>query len=394
MYKMLGGILLVSGTTIGAGMLANPVMTGFSGFFPSLFLFFMYWILMSFTALLFLEVTLWMSKHEGNMITMAEMTLGKVGKMICWTAYLFLLYALTTAYLAGGGPILNGLIEGLTGYKLPEFLESLPLLALFGYFVYRGTHSIDYLNRFLMFGLALTYILMTLFLLPHVKTELLQHVDLKAIWIGSSVVATSFGFHIVIPSLTAYLNRDVNQLKKVILFGSFIPLVVYLIWQYLVLGIVPLENIASGYAAGTNGAELLSNYLGKGLLADIARIFSLIAIVTSFLGVSMSLTDFLADGFKIKRTVLGNMGLIALTFIPPFLIAIIDPRVFLTALDYAGAFGVVFLLALMPALMVLFGRKHFKGPYRAPGGTLALLTTIGVSVFLIGIELMQQLGLI
>lgn len=392
MHKIWGGILIVSGTTIGAGMLANPVMTSFTGFFPSLLLFFLYWILMTFSALLFLEVSLWMTKQESNMISMAEMTLGHTGKVVCWSVYLFLLYALTTAYLAGGGPILNGLLHDITGYSMPEAWDSLPLLAIFGYFVYRGAHSIDYLNRVLMIGLASTYLLMVFFLFPHVKASLLSHADMKAIWVGSSVIATSFGFHIVIPSLTTYLNRDVKALKKVIIIGSFIPLVVYLIWQYLVLGIVPLDNLAQGYSQGTNGAELLSDYLGDGFLSDTARVFSLIAIVTSFLGVAMSLTDFLADGFNIQRSHWGNVSLIALTFLPPLLITMIDPRVFLLALDYAGAFGVVFLLAFFPALMVWFGRKRHQGTYQAPGGTFALLATMGVSLFLIGIEVLQQLG--
>ena len=276
MKKMWGGVLLVSGTTVGAGMLANVIVTGLAGFYPSLILFFLYWVLMNFTALLFLEVNLWMTKDEGNMLTMAEMTLGKWGKVVCWTAYLFLLYALTTAYLAGGGPILNDLLEGLTGYRLPAQLESMPLLVIFGYFVYQGTHSIDYLNRWLMSALVISYGLMVIFLTPHVDLSLLEHVDMGALWLGSSVVATSFGFHIVIPSLTTYLDRDVSRLKKSILIGSAIPLVIYLIWQFLVLGIVPVDgslSLRSGYVSGSNGAEILSAYLGNGMLSDIALIF-------------------------------------------------------------------------------------------------------------------------
>ena len=54
-YRLIGGILLVAGTTIGAGMLALPVVTGFVGFWPSLALFFVYWLYMTFTAFLMFE---------------------------------------------------------------------------------------------------------------------------------------------------------------------------------------------------------------------------------------------------------------------------------------------------------------------------------------------------
>lgn len=395
MNKTIGGILLVAGTTVGAGMLALPVATGFAGFWPSVALFLVYWVFMTYTAFLILEVNLWVPKKANNMITMAEMTLGPVGKVVSWIAYLFLLYALTTAYLAGGGPLLNGFLGGITGWQLPKFLEALPLLLIFGYFVYRGTHSVDYLNRWLMLGLVGTYLLMVVLLMPHVQGALLQHVDLKALGVGSSIVATSFGFHIIIPSLTNYLDRDVKQLKKVILIGSAIPLVVYLIWQLLVLGIVPLDgevSLASGFREGTNGANLLSDYLGHSSLAEIAQAFSLLAIVTSFLGVSTSLSDFLADGLHIRRTPLGNLGLIALAFLPPLLIAMSDPRAFLTALEYAGAFGVVFLLGLMPALMVwkLRNKTREKSTYKAPGGKVVLSLVILFAVVAIGLEIVQK----
>lgn len=397
--RTLGGILLVSGTAIGAGMLALPVVTGFAGFWPTTALFIVYWLFMTYTALLILEVNLWAPKAGSNMITMAGMTLGNVGKAVSWIAYLFLLYALTTAYLAGGGPLLNDFISGLTGWHFPKALESMPLLVIFGYFIYRGAHTVDAVNRLLMSGLAIAYSLIVFLLAPHVELGLLTHWHPQTLWMGSSIIATSFGFHIVIPSLTSYLDRDVTKLKRVIIFGSAIPLCVYLVWEALVLGIIPVSgpvSITEGYAIGTNGAQLLSNYLEEGALAELIRVFSLIAIVTSFLGVSMSLSDFLADGFKVKRTGLGNLLIFTLAFAPPLLIAMTDPRAFLTALEYAGAFGVIFLLVLMPALMVWVGRKHFskQSIYKAPGGKLLLVLVIVFAAIVIGIEIFQRAGIL
>ncbi|HPE84919.1 MAG TPA: aromatic amino acid transport family protein, partial [Chlamydiales bacterium] len=54
----LGGIFLVSGTAIGAGMLALPVMTSVMGFIPSMVLFLVCWICMLITAFFFLDVNL------------------------------------------------------------------------------------------------------------------------------------------------------------------------------------------------------------------------------------------------------------------------------------------------------------------------------------------------
>ncbi|MBN9378428.1 MAG: tyrosine transporter [Chlamydiales bacterium 38-26] len=397
-YKLIGGILLVSGTTIGAGMLALPVITGFAGFLPSVFLLGLFWIYMTYTALLLLEVNLSM-EGSANLISMAKKTLGKPGEWLGWITYLFLLYSLTTAYLAGSSPIIIEGIESLTGNMLPSWSGALPLLLIFGYFIYKGTRSVDYLNRVLMMGLILAYVLLVIFLSPHVEVNLLKHTDPKYLLIAVSIVATSFGFHIIIPSLTAYMDRDVMNLKRAIWLGGFIPLVVYILWEVLSLGIIPLKgypSISEGYAQGSNGAHLLSEALSNSHVAFIARIFSFFAIVTSFLGVSLSLFDCLGDSLKINHSSKGRLIAFALTFAPPLVFALSDPRAFLTALEYAGAFGVVTLLGLLPALMAWSKRywSHDQKGYKTAGGKTALVFVMLFSLFVMLLELGNQLGLI
>lgn len=396
--RLLGGVLLVSGTAIGAGMLALPVVTGLAGFVPALALFVLYWLFMTFTALLILEVTLWMGEHA-NLVTMARKTLGKGGAVCGWIVYLFLLYTLTTAYIAGSGPIIMDFVYALTGWQMPVWSSSLPLLVIFGFFVYKGTKSVDYVNRILMFGLIITYCVIVVFLSPHVKPELLEHANWNYLWVSVSIVSTSFGFHIIIPTLSDYLKRDQKQLKKVILIGGFIPLLVYAVWEFLTLGIVPLDGnqgLIQGFQEGLDGATILSNRLGHTKISLIARCFSFFAIITSFLGVSLSLSDFLADGLKIKKTVKGKMLLYILTFIPPLLFTLADPRAFLNALEYAGAFGVVLLLAILPILMVWSGRyiQKRESKYRAPGGKPALIFAFIISLIVVGIEIANKTELL
>jgi tyrosine-specific transport protein len=397
-HRLIGGILLVSGTTIGAGMLALPIVTGFAGFWPTITLFIVYWLYMTFTAFLMLEVNLWMEAHT-NLITMARRTLGRSGQIFSSIIYLFLLYTLTTAYLAGGGPIFIEAFETVTGWKLPAWTSSFPLLVIFGFFVYQGARSVDYVNRLLMVGLAISYFLMVIFLAPHVQGSLLTHTHWSTLWLAISIVSTSFGFHIIIPTLTDYLHRDIKQLKWVLIIGSIIPLLVYCSWELLTLGIIPLHGpsgLKEGYQKGLDGATLLGMYLGKSELSLLARLFSLFAIVTSFLGVSLSLRDFLADGLKIQKTEKGRMFLYLLTFVPPLAITLVDPRAFLNALEYAGAFGVVTLLGLFPVLMVWRGRyvQHRTGEFRTPGGQWALAVALAISLFVIGLEIANKTGLI
>lgn len=396
--RLWGGVLLVSGTTIGAAMLALPVVTGFAGFLPSLALLLIFWFYMTFTAFLFLEVNLWMGPNT-NLITMAKQTLGKSGQYFSWVIYLFLLYTLTTAYMAGSGPIFIDFVHSITDWSLPTWAGPLPLLLIFGYFVYKGAHFVDYANRVLMTALVISFLAMVIFLTPHVELQLLERSNWPVLWMAVSVVSTSFGFHIIIPTLTDYLHRDVAKLRKVLWIGSCIPLVVYIIWELVTLGIIPLQGevgLASGYQQGMDGATLISKYLKKTEISQIAAFFSLFAIITSFLGVSLSLRDFLADGLKIRKNARGRIILYLLTFAPPLLLTLTDPRAFINALEYAGAFGVVTLLGVLPVLMVWRGRYVQNRPssFTVIGGKWALVVALILSISVISLEIANKTGLL
>lgn len=396
--KFFGGILLVAGTTIGAAMLALPVSAGISGFIPSLILFIIFWLYMTYTALLFLEVNTW-SGQRTNLLTMAKMTLGKGGEAICWTAYLFLLYSLLTAYIAGSTAIIGDLLTTYFNFSYPAAWYGIPLVLLLAYLLLKGTAHVDYWNRFLMVGLVVTYCAMILMLSPYVEIAKLERTDWPLSFTVVSVVATAYGFHIIIPSLYSYMHGDIKILKWVLLIGSFIPLIVYTLWQMVALGIIPFEGaegLLQGYQEGANGASLLAATINTPVLSLIAQLFSFFAIVTSFIGVALGLCDFLADGFKLQRTPSNNLLLVCLVFIPPFIISVTYARAFLTALEISGAYGVVFLLGLMPAIMVWRGRytqKRFHG-YTAPGGKFTLIAAIAFSIFVIGLEIAKSLQLV
>lgn len=394
--KLLGGTLLVAGTTIGGAVLALPVSTGLSGFFPSISVFFACWVMMIFSALLFLEINL-SFKGDVNLITMANRTLGTVGEMVAWGVYLFLLYSLTTAYIAGSGALCLELINEGLKMDLPNWVGPIPVLVFFGAYVYRGTGAVDSINRILMLGMIISFFALIGFTIPFLELERLEYYDWKYVPMATSVIATAYGFHIIIPSLVTYMDRDVVKLRKSILIGSAIPMVAYGIWEFFSLSTIPIEGeygLREAYKAGYPATYSLRYILQNPLVTTGARFFEFFAITTSFLGVSLSLTDFFADGLGIRKSRLGRLLLIAMAFIPPLIITWTYPRAFLSALEFAGAFGVLVLLAIFPALMAWSSRyrKNMEAPYRAPGGKVALVILIVYSLIVIGIEIGTKIG--
>ena len=389
--KAVGGALLVSGTAIGAGMLALPVVTGQGGFLPATLIFFICWAFSACTGLLLLEVCLWMPKGA-NLISMAEQLLGKVGKGAAWILYLFLFYCLTIAYVDQGGGFVVALFKGKLSHPLGLLLFS----GFFGYFVYLGTAWVDRVNFLLMIGLGLSFAIFFSLGLGEVKTEHLKRMEWLPAFLALPVMFTSFSYQGIIPSLTAYLDRHPRMVRFAILVGTSLPFLAYIVWEYLILGIVPAKGLMEASLQGHTAVEPLRELLIHSPIYLTGRFFSAFALTTSFLGVTLGLIDFLSDGLKIPKVGLRKLLLSALVYLPPIGIAMISPGLFITALGFAGGIGCALLLGLLPIAMVWVGRYH-QGYSRSHqqlfgGKTILILLALFV-LFELGIELFSELPL-
>ncbi|NGX62223.1 MAG: Tyrosine-specific transport protein [Chlamydiae bacterium] len=367
---VLGGSLLVAGTAIGGGMLALPLATAEGGFLPASVLYVLCWLFMAGTGLLFMEVFLW-SKREVNIVSMAHMTLGVPGKVVAWLLYLFLFYSLTVAYVAGGGRLVFG---GLDQFALPDWAGPLIFVAVFAPFVTIGAKFVDRVNTLLMFGLILSFLLFVVMGLGDVQIEPLKRQNWSlALW-ATPVLFTSFGFQGIVPTLTNYLDRDPQKVKKAIVIGSMIPLLVYILWEGLILGVIPLEELVLARNEGLNAVAPLKRVLEHQWLYLVGEFFAFFALVTSFLGVTLGLLDFLADGLKVKKNLRGRILLSCIIFLPPLVFAMLNPCIFINMLRYAGGFGCAILLGLLPILMVWRGRYSlkFESKYSLFGGRVIL----------------------
>lgn len=385
--RSIGGILLIAGTTIGAGMLALPVITSFSGFYPAIALFIVLWALMLATAFFFLDVCL--AVHEGdNLVTMSRITLGNGGKWFCWVFYLLLLYCLSAAFIAGSAPLFEEALKYLLKREVPSWLPPLGLPVLFGGFVYLGTKGVDYINRLLMLGLIISYFALVGLIPSHLQTDFLIRSHWPAALIAVPVVITSFGYHIIIPSLTIYLHRNKNALRWTILIGSTIPLFVYVVWQVLIMGAVPLELLENAWKSGDAATVPLANVLKSPSIQVCSRFFSFFAIITSFMGTTLGLSDFLSDGLKLKKDWAGRFAACILTFAPPLLFVYAYERGFFIALQYAGVF-VAILIGLLPSAMV-WRIKHpfYNGVWGRTVVAVVALACLGVVV----IDLLSDAG--
>lgn len=394
--KMLGGILLIAGTCIGGGMLGLPIATAKGGIVHASLLFIICWILMTFTALLTLEVNLCFPRHS-NVISMAKATLGKPGAFVCWTIYLLFLYALVSAYIAGGQDVLHGLLN-VAGISTPLWLSGIIFVFLFGSIVIAGIRHVDLFNRLLMiFKLGSVFILMVL-ITEHIDISNYNAGRAEYIFPALTVAITSFGFSIIVPSLRNYFQDDITKLRIAILVGSFLPLLCYIAWDAVIFGLVPLsgefglERLVDANQPVTELLASINHYIPTEKIIFLSRAFTSICVLTAFACVSLGLSDYLADGLKVSKETRGKYLITLATFLPPLLIVIFYPKAFILLLSVAGLCCVI-LQALMPAMMAWHCRyvKNIKMSYQVIGGKFTLMLAIATSLVVIAISGYQLL---
>ncbi|OGN62009.1 MAG: hypothetical protein A3F40_00320 [Chlamydiae bacterium RIFCSPHIGHO2_12_FULL_27_8] len=391
--KLISATLLIAGTSIGAGMLGIPLVTASSGFIPSLILTFVVWLFMYATGLLFLEATLWM--HDGaNVLSMTNKFYKRKGKILAGITFVFLYYCLMVAYFSGGAPLLSFFLEFFLNIKISSFVSILAFGVIFGTIVGFGIKLVDRVNYILMIGLILSYFILFFAGAKHIEFSRLKNENWANIFYAVPILFSAFGYHNVIPSLTFHFHRNVKLMRYAIFFGSFIPFLIYILWQYLILGSVSPDVLNSSLKTGSP-YDTLKAVSNVSWISYVARFFGFFAIITSMLGVSFSVVDFLGDGLNFKRVGKDRVFLCLLTFVPPLILTLLDPSIFIIALGVAGGFGEAILNGVLPALLVWKGRyKYNLNSHKFLfGGKFLLIIILLGAIAVTGIEILHILKL-
>lgn len=368
--RLIGGILLIIGTSIGGGMLALPLANAPTGFVFSTGLLIVSWLIMLLAAFVILEVNLWFPPGS-NIISMAKATLGVPGKIIAWFVYLFLLYALLSAYIAGGSDIFQAILHQMSVF-IPTAISSIVFVIIFGSIVYSGVRAVDYANRALMFGKLGVCAFLLLLILPRIHLPNLVAGDWHYARSTFLILIISFGFANIVPSLRTYFHDDVKKLSLAIFIGSLVPLIVYIAWDAAIMGVIPLNGphgllalLHSEHSTSDLTASLIALTHNR-WVAEFFRFFTSICMLTAFLAVSLGLFDFLSDGLKIAKRGATGLLIVTLAYLPPLILVLFYPGIFITALNYAGLLAVILLL-LLPALMLGVGRYIKRIPQKISG---------------------------
>lgn len=385
--SVLGGTMIIAGTSIGAGMLALPTISAGMWFYWSVALLFVCWLMMLLSSQALLEVNLHYEPGS-SFHTLVKDTLGPVWNIINGASVAFVLYILVYAYVSGGGSIVRHTLLATIGFEPSKFLAGITFAVILTACVWWSTWIVDRISVIMMGGMVITFVLSMTGLLGEIRANVLSDVGGTGpyaifVLVALSTYLTSFCFHASVPSLVKYFGKAPREINKCLLFGTIIALACYLAWIAACDGNITRVQFKDVIASGGNVGDLVKAAganMNSSFILRMLEAFSSLAVATSFLGAGLGLFDYMADLCKFDDSRAGRTKTTLITFLPPTLGGLLWPDGFLYAIGWAGLAATIWSV-IVPAMMLKVSRKKFAtSVFTAPGGNLTIyvLLTFGV----------------
>lgn len=383
-------VFLIAGNLVGAGTLGLPTKTGLAGFVPAVMGLFVMGTAMFFTAMVLTrEVT-----KKGDMIfnypSFYQLHLGLAGKWVAILTNILILYGLLTVYLSGAATIITNLLH-------PKISNSVIMILFFVVMTainLTGMNIVEKYNSFLVIMMLAVFLVMFGMAEVHIEPKRFAFADWKFLPATLPIILTTYNFHTIIPIVCETLDWRERLVRRVILSAMIIGFMLSVLWIQVGIGALPLggtdNSLATAFNNNLPATVPLAETIKAPIFVTLAMFFALFAIATSYIANGTGLMAFVEDlsvnHLKICKT--PNRLLIgSLSFGPPFIIALVYPDLFMSALDLVGGFGVMILFGLMPSIILV---------KRARSLSRRLLGIVLVVLFLfcLVLETCQELGVL
>jgi tyrosine-specific transport protein len=337
--RVFSAVATLVGSIIGAGILGLPHVIAKAGFLTGLVDILLIGFLFLLINLYLGEVTL-RTKGTHQLAFYADKYLGHNGKRIMFISTIIGIYGALVAYIIGQGAAVASI------FGINDFLGSALMFILLSFLVYVGLGAIEKAESFivpLVLGITL---IVSLFAFGKVEHSNLDKFDYTNLLVPYGVIFFAFIGTSSIPSIKEELEKDKKSLKKAIMIGSLIPIFVYILFVFAMVGV-----------SGTDVSEIASLSFGDVLGKDFAflgGIFAMLTMTTSFLALGIALKNIFGEDYGMSN----NKSWFLACFVPFLIFSLLklaDLASFEYVLDLTGVItGVI--TAVLIILMAYFAK--------------------------------------
>ena len=383
--------LLVTGNLIGAGILGIPVLAGICGWLPALLGMVVFCGAMYYTACVLSDESNATRSETFNYPSLYHRYLGAAGKWVAVAANMLILYGLLTAYLAGGSAIITQILHLNTSPVVSlVFFLLLTLLTVAGISI---IHRCNALLIVLMWG---SFFAISALGAARINPQNFHHVYWLFLPVAIPVVVTAFHFHNIIPNVAGALHYETRPIRRAMLIGMLIGFLMNAIWLLVGIGVIPLfggaDSLTACYTGNMPATIPMADLIQSRYFLFLAMLFSIIAIMTSYVANGLGLMGFCRDLLENYLHIRRRSVVVAVTFLPPLIISLVNPSIFLKAINVVGGYGIVILFGILPSIIALI-RPGTKRTRRCMAllflmlFVLVLLCQIAMDTHLLRIEL-------
>lgn len=315
-------IVILVGTTIGAGIFGLPYAVAQAGLWPGMVYLLGLGGVVLLLNLIYGEVILH-TKGDHQLTGYGEIYFGQKGKLVATLSLLIGLYGALLAYTIKIGEFL----AFLTGIHSPLALSLLFFFLAF-MAIALGLRTISYLE-FVLVSLIIGFItLLALAGLSHISpiNYSLLAISHSSLFLPYGVILFALTGAASIPEMEEVLRQtgERKKLKMAIFYGSLIPLVTYLIFTLIIVGI-------SGSQTSDDAISGLISFLPNWVI-HLGAGLGILTMGTSFLTLGYVLREVWYRDYHLSKPVA-----LFLAALPPLLLFLFGHQSFIDVLEITGA---------------------------------------------------------
>lgn len=391
---ILTAAFFITASTMGAGVLALPVMAGLAGFPLGILGIVLGWMIMVFTGLVLSRQEI-LGAENADLPMLYHSYFGQFGKILAVGVYLFLFYGLLVAYLSGIDTIAEVFARS---HHLHVTIINCCLVGLISIICLR-MHMVNKFVLLLVPMLAISFVILIGNMVGKIVPHRIFHENCIFMITAFPAVICSYGFHNTIPTVYKMLNNDGRRIRRAIFLGTSVPLILNLFLLFIACTTVPVVSghgsqvsLFFAFQRGLPITDVFARLTSSTTVFFAGIIFTIVAMFISLLVVGMCLLRFIQDIVsKFVRNSREHWLLNSvLAFGVPILITFLAKNIFLKAISIAAGFGAVVIFGFMPCLIAIRQRSEQS---RKQSKLIVMVVFMSfVAIFII--ELMRSVGLI
>jgi len=318
--NQISAISTIIGTMIGVGIFGIPYVLVRAGFIFGIFYFLLLGFMVVLVNLFYGEIIL-RTKGSHRLVGYAQIYLGKWGKRITTFSNIAGFYGSLLAYIIIGGQFLFLLLSPIFGGT--NEIYSLIFFIVCSFLILVGLVLIAEAELIMNIFLFLTFAIIFIFSFFKLNITNFLTFNLKEFFLPYGVILFALGSLSAIPEANEVLEGNNQQFKKIIKWGTIIPIIITFFFALLIVGVV-------GERVTPEAIASFKEILGPQFYA-LGIFFGFLAVITSFLVIGLNLKRLYVFDYKLK-----NFSAWILSMFIPLLIFLFGSKDFIKVISITG----------------------------------------------------------